>query len=75
MFPHVYHVQLRDSTAKQLQVQVGLGELDYSRLISQLRKENYERILSVELLPELYDSEINRLLEMRKLRMLLETLL
>ncbi len=75
LFSHVYHVQLRDSTAKQLQVQVGLGELDYSRLISQLRKENYERILSVELLPELYDSEINRLLEMRKLRMLLETLL
>ena len=71
----VFHVHLRDSTASQLQVQVGLGELDYSRLISQLRKENYERTLSVEILPELCEPEINRLLELRKLRMLLETLL
>jgi sugar phosphate isomerase/epimerase len=75
LIPHVFHVQLRDSTTRQLQVQVGLGELDYTRLISQLRKDNFDRILSVELLPELYDAEINRLLEMRKLRMLLETLL
>ena len=75
LMPMVYHVQLRDSTATQLQIQVGLGELDYTRLIAQLLKENFDRILSVELYPELYDSEINRLLEMRKLRMLLETLL
>jgi sugar phosphate isomerase/epimerase len=75
LMPYVYHVQLRDTSATQLQVQVGLGELDYTRLITQLRKENYERILSVELYPELYDAEINRLLEMRKLRMLMETLL
>lgn len=75
LMPYVYHVHLRDTTAKQLQVQVGLGEMDYSRLISQLRKENYDRTLSVELLPELYDEDINRPLEMRKLRMLLETLL
>ncbi len=73
--PHVYHVQLRDSSPTQLQVQIGLGEVDYTRLIAQLRKENYDRVLSVELLPELYDADINRLLEMRKLRMLLETLL
>ncbi|SRR5712691_1212598 len=72
---YVYHVQLRDSTASQLQVQVGLGEVDYTRLIAQLRKENYDRALSVDLLPDLYDPDINRLLEMRKLRMLLETLL
>ena len=43
--------------------------------IAQLQKENFERVLSVELFPELYDSEINRLLEMRKLRMLLESIL
>jgi sugar phosphate isomerase/epimerase len=75
LMPHVFHVQLRDSTVNQLQVQVGLGELDYTKLIAQLRKENYDRILSVELFPALYDPDINRLLEMRKLRMLLETLL
>ncbi len=75
LMPHVFHVHLRDTTAAQLQVQVGLGELDHSRLISQLRKENYERALSVEILPELHDADTNRLLELRKLRMLLETLL
>ena len=75
LMPYVYHMHLRDSSSTQLQVQVGLGEVDYTRLIAQLRKENFDRTLSVELLPELYDSEINRPLEMRKLRMLLETLL
>ena len=75
LMPYVFHTHLRDTTATQLQVQVGLGEVDYTRLISQLRKENFDRTLSVELLPELYDPEINRPLEMRKLRMLLETLL
>ncbi len=75
LLPYVYHVHLRDSTPSHLQVPVGLGELDYTRLISQLRKDNYDRILSVELLPELYDADVNRTLEMRKLRMLLETLL
>ena len=64
LMPYVYHVHLRDTTATQLQVQVGLGEVDYTRLISQLRKENFDRTLSVELLPELYDPEINRPLEM-----------
>ncbi len=72
--PHVYHVQLRDSTADQLQVQVGLGEVDYSRLISQLAREGYDRALCVELIPELTDTE-TRALEMRKLRMLLDSLL
>ena len=75
LMPYVYHVHLRDTTSSRLQVQVGLGELDYTRLISQLRKENFDRTLSVEVYPEQYDPDINRLLEMRKLRMLLETLL
>lgn len=72
--PHVYHVQLRDSTPQQLQVQVGLGEIDYSKLILQLAKEGYDRGLSVELIPDQTDVE-TRPLEMRKLRMLLDSLL
>ncbi|MEZ6144130.1 MAG: TIM barrel protein [Planctomycetaceae bacterium] len=72
--PHVYHVHLRDSTTDQLQVQVGLGEIDYSRLIAQLERENYNRALSVELIPSLTDVA-SRMLEMRKLRMLLDSLL
>lgn len=72
--PHVYHVHLRDSTDKALQVQVGLGEIDYSRLITQLRNTGYNRALSVELIPALTDVA-TRPLEMRKLRMLLDSLL
>lgn len=74
VFPYVYHLHLRDSTPGQVQVQVGLGEIDYSRLIGQLRRQNYNRALSVEILPEPNDEE-RRPLEMRKLRMLLDTLL
>ena len=72
--PHVYHVHLRDSTSQSIQVQVGLGELDYSRLISQLRRVSYDRALSIELLPEMTEAE-QRPLELRKMRMLLESLL
>jgi sugar phosphate isomerase/epimerase len=75
LMPYTYHVHLRDSTVNHLQIQVGLGEVDYTRLISQLRKENFDRVLSVELFPELYPADVNRPLELRKLRMLLETLL
>jgi sugar phosphate isomerase/epimerase len=70
----VCHVHLRDTTADQLQVKVGLGEIDYSRLINQLRRFESEIALSVDLVPALIGDE-DRELEMRKLRMLLETLL
>jgi len=74
VYPYVYHVHLRDTTADQLQVQIGLGEIDYSRLIGQLQRQKYNRALSVDILPTKDTQEI-RALEMRKLRMLLDTLL
>lgn len=74
VYAYVYHVHLRDTSPTGIQVPIGLGEIDYSRMISQLRRCEYNRILSVEILPELLDG-IDRPLEMRKLRMLLETLL
>jgi sugar phosphate isomerase/epimerase len=74
VFPYVYHMHLRDSTLQSLQVQVGLGELDYTRLISLLRRQGYNRALSVEILPAA-DNAAERPLELRKLRMLLDTLL
>ncbi len=43
VFPYVYHTHLRDSTSQSLQVQVGLGELDYTRLINQLKRRSYNR--------------------------------
>jgi len=74
VYPYVYHVHLRDSSSSAIQVPVGLGEVDYSRVIGQLRKHNYNRVLSVEILPELL-GDCDRALELRKIRMLLETLL
>lgn len=72
--PYVYHTHLRDSTASDVQVQVGLGEVDFSSLVSILRKVDYQRSLSVELIPSRTDPE-QRGLELRKLRMLLDSLL
>ncbi len=74
VYPYVYHVFLRDTTPETIQVQVGLGEVDYSRLISQLRREKYDRLLSVDFFPELFN-DLDRRLELRKIRMLLESLL
>jgi sugar phosphate isomerase/epimerase len=74
VYAYVYHVHLRDTSPAAIQVPIGLGEIDYSRMISQLRRCEYNRLLSVELLPELLNG-MDRALELRKLRMLLETLL
>ena len=74
VFPYVYHVQLRDTSPQELQVPVGLGEVDYNRLISQLQKENYRLALSADLDGTGLDAD-TLALEMRKLRMLLDSLL
>lgn len=74
VYPYVYHVHLRDSTREHFQVPVGLGELDYSRTISQLERVHYTRTLSVEIHPELMDTA-GRAIELRKVRLLLESLL
>jgi len=74
LIPHVYHVHLRDSSPSELQVLTGLGEIDYNRLIAQLESVEFNRTLSIDLLPELTPAD-NRELELRKLRLLLESLL
>ena len=74
LYPYVHHVHLRDTTPDQIQVQTGLGEVDYARLIGQLEKHKYKLALSVDLIPE-YTDPNERPLEMRKLKMLLDTLL
>jgi sugar phosphate isomerase/epimerase len=74
VFPYVYHMHLRDTSPTELQVPVGLGEVDYGRLVAMLRRYDYQRALSVNILPHLLKGS-DRALEMRKLRMLLETLL
>ncbi len=69
---HVLHVRLRDTTKDQLQVRVGQGLIEYGRLISQLNKVRYERALCVHLKAM---ADVDHYVELRKLRMLLETLL
>ncbi|QDT36573.1 sugar phosphate isomerase/epimerase family protein [Stratiformator vulcanicus] len=74
LFERVYLMHLRDTSTESVQVPVGLGEIDYSRLINKVGHYRNDAILSVNLIPEFTDPE-TRGLELRKLRMLLDTLL
>ncbi|MCH2119241.1 MAG: sugar phosphate isomerase/epimerase [Pirellulales bacterium] len=72
VFPYVQHVHLRDSTKETLQVRVGQGEVDYGRLLQQLAKAKYDRALSVNMEPI---EGLDHRAEMRKIRLLLDSLL
>jgi len=69
---HVYHVRLRDTSKQELQVRVGQGEVEYGRLINQLNKVGYDRALCVDIsaIPD-----VDQAAEMRKMRLLLESLI
>jgi sugar phosphate isomerase/epimerase len=69
---YVFHVHLRDSKKDKLQVRVGQGEIDYSRLITQLQNAGYQHALSIEMTPE---ADLDMRQELRKLRLLLDSLL
>jgi sugar phosphate isomerase/epimerase len=69
---HVYHVHLRDTRKDTFQVRVGQGEIEYGRLITQLSMVHYNRALSVHISPM---PEVDHFGEMRKMRLLLESLL
>jgi sugar phosphate isomerase/epimerase len=71
---HVNHVQLRDSTKSQLQVRIGQGLIEYGKLATQLAKVNYQRALCVQIV-DIPDSGVDHYAEMRKMRLLLESLL
>lgn len=73
LIEYVHNVYLRDSTSEKLQVRVGQGVIDYGKLINQLRKVNYQRALCVDIQP-VDDPEIDHDGELRKLRLLLESL-
>lgn len=72
VYPYVFHTFLRDSTATEVQVQVGLGDVDYAHIMKALERERYQRALSIDFFPSNMDLN-TRPLEMRKLRLLLET--
>lgn len=74
LFKYVSHMQLRDTSKAKLQVRVGQGEIEYGRLITQLARFKYQRALSVNIVDQ-HDETIDHAAEMRKIRLLLESLL
>jgi len=72
LMKYVYHVRLRDSTKDQLQVRIGQGEVEYGRLVNQLNTAGYDRALTVHLQPI---PGVDYMGELRKMRLLLESLL
>jgi sugar phosphate isomerase/epimerase len=72
LMKYVFHLQLRDTNKKALQVRVGQGEIEYGRLITLLQKLKYNRALSVNITEM---PEVDHVGELRKLRLLLESLL
>ncbi len=72
LLPYVQNVYLRDSNKEHLQVRVGQGIVDFGRLIAQLAQAKYNRALVIEIVPE---TDVYHFGELRKLRLLLESLL
>ena len=75
LFPYVRHVHLRDTgkAPGKFQVRVGQGEIEYGRIISQLQRCRYERLLSVAL-HDVAEAPFAMETEVRKLKYLLESL-
>jgi sugar phosphate isomerase/epimerase len=72
LMKYVYHMQLRDTNKKAFQVRVGQGDIEYGRLITQLQKLKYNRALTVSIREQ---EGVDHVGELRKLRLLLESLL
>ena len=72
LFKYVLHVRLRDTSKEALQVRIGQGEVEYGRLVTQLNKFNYKRALSVDIVAM---PNVDHAAEMRKMRLLLESLI
>ena len=69
---YVCNTHLRDSRPDAFQVSVGMGEVDYGKLVTQLNREKYDRAMTVHMSPiEGFDHRV----ELRKLRRLLESLI
>ncbi len=66
------HVRLRDTRKDQFQVRVGQGMIEYGRLVTQLSRVHYSRALCVDICPQ---ADVDQNAEMRKMRLLLESLL
>jgi sugar phosphate isomerase/epimerase len=76
VFPFVQNVLLRDTGRKpgEFQVRVGQGEIEYGRIVNLLERHGYDRALTVSILDSL-DSPFDVEVEVRKLKLLLESLI
>jgi len=70
VFKYVVNTHLRDTTKDKFQVRIGQGEIEYSRLITQLSMLHYNRALCVHIAPM---EGVDHTGEMRKMRLLLES--
>ena len=75
VYPYVRHVHLRDTGRgpEQFQVRVGQGEVEYGRIVAQLLRHNYDRLLTVAI-HDIPDAPFAMDAEVRKLKYLLESL-
>ncbi|GHT45941.1 hypothetical protein FACS189454_06270 [Planctomycetales bacterium] len=72
VLPYTCFVRLRDTTAEQFQICVGQGAVEFGRLVIQLSKINYKGALCADLAPL---PGLDPFSELRKMRLLLESLL
>ncbi len=76
VFPFVQDIHLRD-TGKgpdEFQVRIGQGDIEYGRVVSQLERYGYNRALTVAVLDR-EDNPFDTEVEVRKLKLLLESLI
>src|SRR5207249_714494 len=75
VFPYVRHTHLRDTGRgpNQFQVRVGQGEVEYGRMVTQLARYGYDRLLTIDI-RDVPDAAFSLEPEVRKLKYLLESL-
>ena len=76
VFPYVQNVHLRDTGLGpgEFQVRVGQGQIEYARIVNLLQRYGYNRALTVAIIDR-PDNPFDREVEVRKLKLLLETLI
>jgi sugar phosphate isomerase/epimerase len=75
VYPYVRHVHLRDTgrSPGHFQVRIGQGEIEYGRIVAQLNRYHYDRLLTVDI-QDIADAPFAMEPEVRKLKYLLESL-
>ena len=69
---YVAHVHLRDTKPDVPQVRIGQGNVEYGKLVGQLQRVGYKRALCAHMPPL---ENVDQVGELRKMRLLLESLL